>query len=121
MTGLSIIDSNLIVTLDDNHKITNIINFLRRKKFILRKEVWIIPVRIEASTLNYNVNLIRTVQRYIENRFGAIQLDDTCERIIQDFDADRQNFENQRTEAERIKETDDNLLEKIPVSAFGNN
>ena len=109
MTGLSIIDSNLIVTLDDNHKITNIINFLRRKKFILRKEVWIIPVRIEASTLNYNVNLIRTVQRYIENRFGAIQLDDTCERIIQDFDADRQNFENQRTEAERIK---DNKIEE---------
>ena len=86
----------LVLRLDPKLDITIIRNFLLRIRFAQVDDEFI------THTVNYRT--IARIIRYFTNLGLSLELDNNCQRIIQEFENERQRFGTMWTSAEAIKE-----------------
>jgi SNF2 family DNA or RNA helicase len=113
MSEISLEGTSLTVRLDQEHNSRSIQNFLGRKGFRFRDLVW--------TSNNTNAQVIISIQNYIQRKSGILNLDKDVQKIVQEFQAVRQRFENMVEEAREIKDKPDNNFGDLPIQEFGKN
>lgn len=113
MSEISILGTSLTVRLDQEHNSRSIQQFLGRKGFKFRDFVW--------TSNNTNAQIILSIRNYIQRKLGVVNLDDSCQQIVQEFQEVRQRFDNMVEEAREIKDRPDRDFGELPIQEFGKN